>query len=207
MHAVLPHTSSPRHSIVKSNIRLTLLCTVSRKIFYKRVPNQVRWRVIKKTLKGLHSFLFVFLFTMVFHDVFEFTAAVQDFHVFRRIWKPTEGETLNCFYERGNVFDPFSIKVCQKDLEKTVGHLPSEISRITKFILDRNATVTVKLSSSHYRRSPLVQGGLEICCVVTVTTPSEFNQAILQRYRDLTKELYIEPTKRHSQRKDEYNPG
>ena len=132
---------------------------------------------------------------MAFHDVFEFAAALRGFHVFRRIWKPTEGETLNCFYERGNVFDPFSIKVCQKDSEKTVGHLPREISRITKFIFDRNATVTVKVSSSHYRRSPLVQGGLEIRFVVIVTTPSEFNRAVLQRYRDLAKELYIEPKK------------
>ena len=49
----------------------------------------------------------------------------------------------------------FSIKVFLKDSEKTVSHLPREILRITKFILDRNATVNVKLSSSHYRRSPL----------------------------------------------------
>ena len=48
----------------------------------------------KKTLKCLHSFLFVFLFTMAFHNVFEFTAVVRGFHVLRRIWKPTEGETL-----------------------------------------------------------------------------------------------------------------
>ena len=142
---------------MKLNIRLTLLRAVSRKIFCKRVPNQVRWRVC--TL----LFLFFYLrwcFTMWL----SLQLLYEGFHVSRRIWKPTEGEALNCFYERGNVVNP------------SVGHLPREISRITKFILDRNATVTVKLSSSHYRRSPLVhQGGLEIRCVVTVTTPSEFN--------------------------------
>ena len=45
-----------------------------------------------------------------------------------------------------------------------------EISRVTKFLLDRGANVSAKLRSTHYRRSPLVQGGIEIQCVVTVST-------------------------------------
>ena len=50
---------------------------------------------------------------------------------------------------------------------KIVGHLPREISRATKFLLDRGANVTARLSSTHYRRSPLFQqGGLEIPCTV-----------------------------------------
>ena len=47
-----------------------------------------------------------------------------------------------------------------------MNHLPLEISGFTKFLLDRGATITVTLSSAHYRRSPLVQGGLEIPGVV-----------------------------------------
>ena len=46
-----------------------------------------------------------------------------------------------------------------------------EISRVTKFLLDRGANVSAKLTSTHYRRSPLVQGGIEIPCVVTVSMP------------------------------------
>ena len=39
--------------------------------------------------------------------------------------------------------------------------LPQKISRVTKFMLDRGAFKTVKLTSSHYWRFPLFQGGLE----------------------------------------------
>ena len=33
-----------------------------------------------------------------------------------------------------------------------------EISRVTKFFIDRGATVTAELTSGYYRRSPLIQG-------------------------------------------------
>ena len=41
--------------------------------------------------------------------------------------------------------------------------------------------------------SPLIQGGLKIACVVTVTTDSSFDDKILTRFKELTKELYQEP--------------
>ena len=73
-----------------------------------------------------------------------------------------------CFHEERNTFDRFAIKVCEKDKNEIVGHLPMEISRVTKFLLDRGANVSAKLTSTHYRRSFLVQGGIEIPCVVSV---------------------------------------
>ena len=39
---------------------------------------------------------------------------------------------------------------------KTVGHISVEISRGTKFLLDRGAEVIAELTEKHYRRSPLV---------------------------------------------------
>ena len=60
----------------------------------------------------------------------------------------------------------FAIKVC--DDVKIVGHLPMEISRPTKYLLDRGAVFTVELTSTNYRRSPLIQGSLEIPAKVTV---------------------------------------
>ena len=62
----------------------------------------------------------------------------------------------------------FAKKTC-RDAEfhpRIVGCLPLEISRFTKFLLDRGVTITATLSTTHYRRSSLVQGGLEIPCVV-----------------------------------------
>ena len=40
-----------------------------------------------------------------------------------------------------------------------VGHLQKEISRVTKYFLDRGASMYCKLSAEHYRRSPLSAKG------------------------------------------------
>ena len=49
------------------------------------------------------------------------------------------------------------------------------------------------LSSEHYRRSPLVQGGLEIEWQVVIETRATMLQASLtRRYLDLVKNLYTE---------------
>ena len=102
---------------------------------------------------------------------FQFSAVVGGFHYYRKSWLPQPKQALNCFHEKINTFDRFAIKVCEKGKNEIVGHLPMKISRVTKFLLDRGANVSAKFTSTHYRRSPLVQGGIEIPCVVTVFIP------------------------------------
>ena len=51
-----------------------------------------------------------------------------------------------------------------------------------------------KLSSPHYRRSPLVQGGLEIQCeVVLISRATMLQSRLTARYMELVTDLYIEP--------------
>ena len=120
-----------------------------------------------------------------------FNAAVRGFHVYKTNWKPQDGELLKCAHEEDNLYDIFSMKVCKIESDEIVGHLPMEISRITKFIVDRGA---MKMSVIYYRRSPLVQGGLEVPCNVTITMiGSVVNHLLLTWYKSLLKELYIEP--------------
>ena len=72
--------------------------------------------------------------------------------------------------------------------EENIGHLPKEISRITKYFLDRGASMYCTLSLEHYRRFPLVQGGLEIECQVVIETRATMLQARVTRpYLDLVK--------------------
>ena len=69
-----------------------------------------------------------------------------------------------------------------------------KISRITKFLIDRGANVSAKLASTNYRRSPLVQGGIEISCIVTVSMlGTAVNQLLMERYKQLVEKLYIKP--------------
>ena len=85
-----------------------------------------------------------------------------------------------------------AIKVC--DDVKIVGHLPMEISRPTKYLLDRGAVFTVELTSTNYRRSPLIQGGLEIPAKVTVTMPGTVkNHLLMEKYKEIVNERYAEP--------------
>ena len=86
------------------------------------------------------------------------------------------------------------MKVCKSDSDEIVWHLPMEISRITNFIVNRGAKCTLKIRVIHYRRSLLVQGGLEVPCEVSITMiGSVVNHLLLTRYESLLKELYIEP--------------
>ena len=68
--------------------------------------------------------------------------------------------------------DFFAIKVTDLESGTTVGHLPIDNSRVTKYILDRDARVYAVLTSTNYCVSPLVQGGLEIPCRVEIHMPS-----------------------------------
>ena len=98
-----------------------------------------------------------------------FNAGVRGFHVYKTNWKPQDGELLKCTHEEDHLYDIFSMKVCKSDSDKIVGHLPMETSRITKFIVDIVAKCTLKIRGMNYIRSPLVQGGLEVPCEVTIT--------------------------------------
>ena len=124
-----------------------------------------------------------------------FSAAVRGFHVYKGSWNPKEDELLECSHEKDNLYDSFSIKVFKPDSPaEIIGHLPMETSRITKFIIDRGAQVAVKIRGRHYRRSPLVQGGLKVPCWIKIAmVGSIINHHLLVRYELLLKELYIEP--------------
>ena len=58
----------------------------------------------------------------------------------------------------------------------------------------RGARVQATVTGKHYRRSLLVQGGLEVPCIVTATMPgSIMNHFTMAQYENLLVELYLEP--------------
>ena len=83
------------------------------------------------------------------------TFTVKGFHFYRASLNPNECGCLNCFHEENNSYDILSIKICTLD-SKIISYLMMEISGITKFIIQRGAIVTVKVTGKHCRRSPLV---------------------------------------------------
>ena len=74
-----------------------------------------------------------------------------------------------------------------------MGHLPREILQPTKFLLHRGVEIVAEIKSSYYRKSPLIQGRLEIRCKVSVGLPGTIkNHMLLDRYKELVNKLYCE---------------
>ena len=68
------------------------------------------------------------------------------------------------------------------------------MSRVTKVFMDRGVIVRAQLTSKHYRRSPIVQGGMEIFCGVAVKIPGTcVNILLMEQNKQLVQQLYIEP--------------
>ena len=82
-------------------------------------------------------------------EVVKWVTAIRGFHMYQKYWTPRENQVLSCVHELDNPFDLFAIKTCLGEVGtdwQTVGHLPLELSRITKFLLDQGAVVTAEVS-------------------------------------------------------------
>ena len=127
-----------------------------------------------------------------------FLCGLRGFHVYKEIWKSIVGELLRCSHERNNIYDRYAI-VANKRLrgrlaDSIIGHLPREISRATRFFLLRGGMVHLKVTDENYRRSPLIQGGLEIPVeVICEMDDTPRNRAIMERYKTLVTTQYKEP--------------
>ena len=129
---------------------------------------------------------------------FAFPCGLRGFHVYKDLWVPKLNEKLETIHEENNPHDRYAVAAIRKTVSRlrpvVVGHLPREISRFTRFIILHGATVKVKVSDTKYRRSPLIQGGLEIPVEVEVQMEnSSENQQALSKYQTLVAENYHEP--------------
>lgn len=78
----------------------------------------------------------------------------------------------------------------------TIGHLPLEISRQIFFFVQHGGMLSAKVNSTARKRSPIVQGGLEIEICLTVKHKEE---KILKRLLEVIKEpVKVELDTEHS---------
>ena len=128
-----------------------------------------------------------------------FPCGLRGYHQYRIIWTPTINEVLGVLQEPGNRYDRCAIACSTEQpsnphADTIVGHLPKELSQFTFYIMNYGARITAKALSTQHRRSPLVQGGLEIPIQVTVRMyNSKKNQLYLEKYKLLVGEKYKEP--------------
>ena len=118
--------------------------------------------------------------------------------MYKEIWKPKVGDVLSCIHERNNQHDRYAIaatKLLPGRLSNvTLGHLPCEISRFIRFLISRGADVFVTVKGAHFRRSPLIQGGLEFPVEATVRMEAcTKNIEAIERFKQLVEQHYKEP--------------
>ena len=105
---------------------------------------------------------------------YSFLCGIRGFHVYKEVWKPILGERLNLSHERKNLHDRYAIAAYKRLpgrrrlADSIIGHLPRESSRPTRFFLLRGGVAVAEVINTTHRRSPLVQGGLEIPVKVAV---------------------------------------
>ena len=115
--------------------------------------------------------------------------------MYHTLWNSRHHEVLPTVHERNNPYDHYAVAAGPGRIsESTVGHLPIEISRITRYIILYGAMVTVEILDTHCRRSPLVQGGLELPVKVVVKMDYSLkNRQAIAKYESLVNQLYKEP--------------
>ena len=129
---------------------------------------------------------------------FKFLCGLRAFHVYSDKWKPRIGERISIVHEKRNIHD-INVRAGKKTLPGTlvpsiIGHLPKEISRYTRYIIEHGAQVYAFVISTTHRVSPLIQGGLEIPIRVEIKLPyDEVNDSNLKKYKQLVEENYREP--------------
>ena len=126
----------------------------------------------------------------------KFLCGLRGYHEYCSVWTPVLNEVLRAKQENSNPHNHYAIAVTKQHglRQQVIGHLPREISRFTWFIIDHGASVSVKVVDVHQRRSPLVQGGLEIPIEVCIVMKlSDENKKALETYKTLIGENYEEP--------------
>ena len=97
-----------------------------------------------------------------------FNSVIRGFHVYKDVWEPQTDEILICVRESANLHDPFAVAVTKGPM--VVGHIPRRISALCSLFLHRNGCITCHVTGSRQHSKDLLQGGLEIPCVLTFDT-------------------------------------
>ena len=100
--------------------------------------------------------------------------------------------------ERHNLHDRYAIAAYKclpgRLADSIIGHLPREISRPTRFFLLGGGVAVAEVINTTHRRSPLVQGGLEIPVKVAVEIEATAKKRlIIDKYKELVLANYKEP--------------
>ena len=97
-------------------------------------------------------------------DSYTIESSVRGHHVYKEYWTPVIGQTLHTRKEEGNPKDKYAVAVAKE--ERTVGHMPQEVSRISWYFLDNGGEITCEVTGRR-KLSAIPGKGLEVPCKYT----------------------------------------
>ncbi len=94
-------------------------------------------------------------------ETFLFDSEVRGHHIYKSTWTPVFGEILHTEHDIMNSFDPFAVATTQHG--QIVGHMPKEISRVSRFFLQHGGSITCEVTRPR-KRSGNSDKGLVVPC-------------------------------------------
>ena len=121
---------------------------------------------------------------------FETQSCIRGYHIYKAVWTPYIGETLPCSRELSNGHDPFAVQVSQLhgDDETIVGHLPRKVSSICSIFLRKGGKICATVCGSRRYSRDLLQGGLEIPCILKLETTDDVLMSKARKLLDCCQE-------------------
>ncbi len=94
-------------------------------------------------------------------------SCIRGYHVYQEVWTPYVGEIITSKRQPLNVKDRYAVSTPKMDGE-VVGHLPRKVSKIFSLFLCHGGVITCEVTGSRKRSTDLVQGGLEVPCLLRI---------------------------------------
>jgi hypothetical protein len=69
-------------------------------------------------------------------EMFTFDSVIRGCDVYKKIWDAVIGEELSCTVEVHNLYDKNAVALMK--LDKIVGHIPREHSKVSKFFYSKS---------------------------------------------------------------------
>lgn len=110
-------------------------------------------------------------------EVFIIQSKIRGYHIYKQIWEASVGERLRCKKEENNAHDPYCVGVIDRS-DKTVGHVPREISAVCSLFLDHHGTISCEVIGHQQYSEDLPKGGLEIPCRLSFRGPARYLEKV-----------------------------
>lgn len=105
--------------------------------------------------------------------VFLFPGVIRGHHVYKALWTPVVGETVQVCREPSNPFDVNSLAVVKGGI--TVGHVPREVRRVFSCFLDEGSDHEISCEVTGHRK---LGKGLEVPCLYIFTGKEKIIKSI-----------------------------